>query len=144
MLTMQRSVVLGYCAWSIALIGMLGSLYFSEVLDLPPCHLCWYQRIALYPLVVTIAVGIVRKEMQYVWYSLPLALIGWLIAVYHNLIYYRIVPEVDSVCGELVSCLSQFTIFGFVSIPLLSLVGFTIIILCLYFVIKSLPYEQRS
>lgn len=137
-------MIYAYSAWTVAFAGMFGSLYFSEILALIPCNLCWYQRIFLYPLVIIIAVGLVRKETHYVWYSLLLAVIGWLIAVYHNLIYYRIVPEVDSVCGELVSCLSQFTIFGFVSIPLLSLLGFTIIILCLYFIIKSLPYEQRS
>ncbi len=43
--------LLPYAAWIVALVAMAGSLFFSEVMELPPCVLCWYQRIAMYPLV---------------------------------------------------------------------------------------------
>src|SRR4051794_4564038 len=76
-----------------ALISVLTSLYFSEILKLIPCVLCWYQRIAMYPLVILLAVSIIRKDKDVVWYILPLSLIGWIIAVYHNLLYYKILPE---------------------------------------------------
>lgn len=51
-----------YVAWLQVLVGMLMSLYFSEIMKLPPCVFCWYQRIALYPMIVIIPVGILKKD----------------------------------------------------------------------------------
>ena len=31
-------------------VAMAGSLYFSESANFVPCKLCWFQRIAMYPL----------------------------------------------------------------------------------------------
>ena len=39
-------------AFLIALVSMLGSLYFSEIARLEPCELCWFQRIFMYPQVI--------------------------------------------------------------------------------------------
>ena len=36
-------------AAAVAVVATLGSLYFSEVADFPPCRLCWFQRIGMYP-----------------------------------------------------------------------------------------------
>ncbi|MCY1049725.1 disulfide bond formation protein B, partial [Mammaliicoccus sciuri] len=40
-----------FISWVIALVAMLGSLYFSEIRQFVPCTMCWYQRICMYPLV---------------------------------------------------------------------------------------------
>lgn len=61
-----------YIAWLTAVVSMLGSLYFSEVRGFPPCILCWYQRIAMYPLVAIIAAGIILKDKKLPYYILPL------------------------------------------------------------------------
>lgn len=53
---------LPYLAWVIALVATVGSLFFSEVMNLPPCVLCWYQRIAMYPLVFVIGTGITLRD----------------------------------------------------------------------------------
>ena len=45
-----------------ALVGTLGSLYLSEVANFPPCRLCWFQRVAMYPLVVVLGVAGVRRD----------------------------------------------------------------------------------
>ncbi|WP_082321816.1 disulfide bond formation protein B [Variovorax paradoxus] len=37
-------------AFLVAFASTLGSLFFSEVMKLEPCVLCWYQRIAMFPL----------------------------------------------------------------------------------------------
>ena len=37
-----------YIAWIIALLAVIGSLYFSEIKGFAPCALCWFQRIAIY------------------------------------------------------------------------------------------------
>ncbi len=116
-------------AWIQALVAMLGSLYFSEVLKFPPCVLCWYQRICIYPLVLLLAVAIGRKDRNIIFYALPLAIIGWIISVYHNLLYYGIIPESLAPCKLGISCTTKYIeFFGFVTIPFLALVALTVII----------------
>ena len=122
-----------FIAWGQALIAMIGSLFFSLVMQLPPCDLCWYQRIAMYPLVIILGIGIMRKDKTSLLYAIPLAVIGWVIAAYHNLLYYNILPEAMAPCKAGISCTTRYIEwFGFVTIPLLSLVAFSIIIGCLY------------
>lgn len=119
---------LPYIAWAQALVAMLGSLYFSEIAKYPPCVLCWYQRICLYPLVVIIAVGIVRKDKNMPYYVLPLSITGLLIAMYHNLLYYNILPEAAAPCIAGVSCTTKFIEwFGFITIPSLAFFAFAFI-----------------
>lgn len=120
-----------------AIIATFGSLYFSEVMLLPPCILCWYQRIAMYPLVAIFAVGIIRQDKNVAWYGLPSALIGLGIALYHNLLYYGIIPESIQPCKLGVSCTTKFfEWFGFITIPFLSLVAFMVITVGLIYFIK--------
>ena len=122
-----------YIAWTTSVVAALGSLYFSEVRNFAPCVLCWYQRICMYPLVLISGAGILRKDKNVVSYALPLASIGWLTSIYHNLLYYKIIPESAAPCVSGVSCTTKFIeYFGFVSIPLLSLSSFSIILLCLW------------
>lgn len=130
----RRNEFLLYAAWIIALIATTGSLFFSEVMNLPPCLLCWYQRIAMYPLVIVIAVGIIIRDARLKFYALPLALSGLAISFYHNLLYYGILPESAAPCTQGVSCTSrQIEWFGFITIPLMALVAFSLIALCLGF-----------
>ena len=114
-----------YVAWVVATTAMLMSTFFSEVMHLPPCTLCWYQRICLFPLVVIFAVGIVRRDEGVIAYALPLVLIGLGIATYHNLLYYGVIPETLSPCSQGVSCTEvQLRWLGFITIPMLALAGF--------------------
>lgn len=123
-----------FLAWTMALVASVGSLFFSEIMQLPPCVLCWYQRIAMYPLVIIIGVGIISKDGRLKSYALPLSVIGLAIAVYHNLLYYGIIPESITPCQQGISCTSrQIEWFGFITIPLLSLTAFSLITLCLIF-----------
>jgi disulfide bond formation protein DsbB len=142
---MKKTDVLSYIAWAQAFVGLAGSLYFSEIVKLPPCTLCWYQRVALYPLVFILTVGIVRKDLNYVWYALPLAVVGLVVAIFHNLLYYGFIREFDFTCQDGVSCTTrQLELFGFVTIPLLSLVAFSLLTVLFYSIIKYRSHEQRS
>ncbi|MPY68273.1 disulfide bond formation protein B [Deinococcus sp. SDU3-2] len=123
-----------YVAWLQALIATTGSLYFSEVMHLPPCTLCWYQRIMMYPLVFVLAVSLLTQDRRVRAYALPLSVTGLLIAIYHNLLYYGVIPEGLTQCAAGVSCTArQIEWLGFVTIPLLSLTAFSIITLSLLF-----------
>jgi disulfide bond formation protein DsbB len=121
-----------YAAWLIALGGTLGSLFFGEVMGLPPCTLCWYQRIAMYPLAVLLPIGILLRDARVAHYCLPLVVAGLAIAVYHNLLYYHVIPESLSPCSEGASCTTrQIEWLGFVTIPALALAAFLGIGACL-------------
>jgi disulfide bond formation protein DsbB len=119
-------------AWLQAIIATGGSLYFSEVLKLVPCVLCWYQRIAMYPLVVILTIGLLVRETRIRLYVLPFSLIGLVISAYHNLLYYGVLPESIQPCTAGVSCTTrQIEWLGFITIPLLALVAFSVISVCL-------------
>ena len=121
--------ILPYAVWIVALVATGGSLFFSEVMELPPCVLCWYQRIAMYPLVAIVAVGIGIGDTRWKWYALPLTAVGFVISVYHNLLYYGLIPESITPCTEGISCTSrQIEWLGFITIPLMALAAFTIIL----------------
>ncbi len=133
-----------YIAWTSALVAMLGSLYFSNVLHLPPCLLCWYQRIAMYPMVVILGIAIVRKDWGVWRYTLPLSVIGLFIAIYHNLLYYKILPESAAPCTLGVSCTTEQLLWlHFLTIPLMALIGFIIITVSLL-ALRKYDYEQRA
>ena len=118
----------------IAVVAATGSLFFSEVMKLPPCILCWYQRIFMYPLVFIFAVGLFRKTKDTFIHSAVLSCTGLAIAIYHNLLYYKLIPENITPCTTGVSCTSkQIEWFGFITIPLMSLTTFVIVGLCLVF-----------
>ena len=117
-----------YLAFALSLVAMLASLFFSEVMKWAPCVLCWYQRVVMYPLVIITAVGIIRKDLKVYLYILPLTIIGLLISIYHNLLYYKILPENALPCLNGVSCTTKYIEwFGFVTIPLLSFCAFVLL-----------------
>lgn len=127
---MTKAVIYSrYGAFAMALIATLGSLFLSEILKLPPCVLCWYQRLFMYPLAFIIGVGILRGDKKLYQYVLPLASVGWLIALYHSLLQWKILPENVAPCVQGISCTSiQVNLLGFITIPFMSLAAFSVII----------------
>lgn len=117
-----------YLSFAVALTATAGSLFFSEIMVLPPCVLCWYQRIFIYPLVPILTVGILTRDPKVHWYVWPLIIPGLLISVFHNLLYWKLLPEAAAPCQAGISCTTKFfEWFGFVTIPLLSLSAFVVI-----------------
>ena len=118
-----------FACWLVAGVATAGSLFFSHVMGFAPCVLCWYQRICLFPLVVILAAGLFPFDRSVVRYALPLATAGWLTAVYHNLVHVGILPESVAPCSQGVSCTEEYIdLFGFLSIPMLSLLAFSAIV----------------
>lgn len=111
-----------------ATVAMLGSLYFSEIAGFIPCEYCWYQRIAMYPLVVILTVGLIGKDQRVHRYVYPLASIGALIAAYHYSIQ-RFPDLASGACSTLVPCTTAYVWkFDLVSIPFMAFVSFAVII----------------
>jgi disulfide bond formation protein DsbB len=114
-----------FAAWLIAAIATAGALFMSEVMGLTPCVLCWYQRIFMFPLVLVLAAGLFPLDARVVRYALPLAVLGLFVAAFHVLLTAGYLPEHLSPCTQGVPCgTAQVRWFGFVTIPLLSLVAF--------------------
>jgi disulfide bond formation protein DsbB len=116
--------------WGLLASGLatLGSLYLSDVAHLAPCVLCWYQRIAMYPLVPILGVAFLRADLAVWRYSLPLAIVGLAISSYHVTLEWN--PDVDvGLCGVGPPCSARyFAVFGFVSIPTMAGAAFLMII----------------
>jgi len=114
--------------WLIASVATLGSLFLDKALGIEPCSLCWYQRIFMYPLVLILLAGLLPLDRRVIRYALPLACFGWMTAFYHLLMYVGIVPESLQPCGSGPSCVQDdLGLFGFVNIPMLSLLSFSVV-----------------
>ncbi|HDR7659097.1 MULTISPECIES: disulfide bond formation protein B [Bacillus] len=131
-------------AWMTATSATIISLVFSEWMKLPPCDLCWYQRMAMYPLVLILGIGMFRKDPYVSTYAFPFACIGLIIAVYQ--ITIQAFPTIEiKLCSVGVSCTEDYLyLFGFISIPMLSFVGFLAIIILLYIKSDRVTKEQTT
>jgi disulfide bond formation protein DsbB len=116
-----------FIAWFVALAATLGALFIGEVMGKTPCLLCWFQRSFMFPLAIILGVACYRGDAGIWCYGLPVAGIGLLIALYHNLLFWGVIPEEIQPCGrEGPSCSSaDLNLVGFIPIPLLSLGAFT-------------------
>jgi disulfide bond formation protein DsbB len=122
-----------FICWIIAFVSTLGSLFFSEIMELQPCSLCWYQRIFMFPLVIIFLVGLFSFDKSIIKYALPIAIAGWGFAFYHYLLYSGFIPENLQPCSQGVSCSETYLdLFGFLTIPMLSLISFSVIVVTLF------------
>ena len=133
-----------WLSFVVATTATLGSLYLSEVVHLIPCTFCWYQRIAMYPLVVLLGIAAWRKDDGIRIYAATLASIGAVIAAYHRLI--QVFPDLSgSSCSTGVPCTAAYlTEFGFVTIPYMALSGFLLILALLWIDRANSPVPSSS
>ncbi len=118
--------MLVFACWLVASASTLGALFFSEIMQLPPCVLCWYQRIFMFPLALLLPVGLFPFDAKVVRYALSLALPGWLVSIFHVLLVAGVIPEDIRPCTQGVPCSDvQIQWLGFVNIPLLSFLAFS-------------------
>jgi disulfide bond formation protein DsbB len=114
-------------ATAIALVTTLGSLYYSEVAGYPPCTLCWYQRIAIYPQVVVLGVAWWRRDTQVWRTAVPLAVIGAVLSIWHIVIERY--PALAGPCDPANPCTIKWVEeFGFLTVPTMALIAGSAII----------------
>lgn len=121
-----------WLGWLVALVTTLGSLYFSEVAHFTPCKLCWYQRIAMYPLAIVLLVAALRRDRSIAWYVVPVAAIGTLFSIYQTQLQ-AFPHQHSSFCTTTEPCTVRYVWeFGFVSLPFMALAAFAFIVtMCL-------------
>ena len=117
--------------WAVAAVAtgtMAGSLYFSEIANYPPCELCWYQRIGIYPIAIMSWVAVVRCDNRLSPYWIALSIAGLAVSIYHYLLEWF--PEIkSSVCSVDVPCTTVwFREFGFVTLAFMAGCAFLFVI----------------
>lgn len=133
-----------YLAWVTAVIATLGSLYFSEIKGYVPCELCWYQRILMYPFAIILGIAAFHNDKKIKRYVLPVTLLGGTISLYHYLT--QKIPGFAMIrpCQHGVPCTVQYiNWFGFVTIPFLALIAFTIISAIMIYLYKKEKASDR-
>lgn len=133
---MKKSAV--YFAWLLAIFGVFLSLVLSNIYHWEICHLCWYQRACLYPLVIILGIACFRKDDTIGIYTLPITVIGFILSLYQYM--EQMIPgfaPID-VCGSGPSCSNiHMLLFGFITLPFISMVGFAVISFLLFLGLKN-------
>jgi disulfide bond formation protein DsbB len=117
-------------AWIAAVLATFGSLFLQYEEGLQPCDFCWFQRICMYPLSLLLGIAAFRGNVQVAKrYFLGLSMVGAVIAIYHYQLEH--VTGEKSVCslvpGAVPCNVSVINIFGFISVPFLSMAAFLLI-----------------
>ncbi|WP_404968845.1 disulfide bond formation protein B [Staphylococcus xylosus] len=122
-----------YLLFFLTFISIAASFYVSEVLNITPCILCWVQRI----LMILIFLIIILQRIITLKYIYIFSIIGCLVALYHIIIQtLQINTATCNIKGN--SCNKvEFEIFGFITMPMLSLLVFLIITCLIYFLDSS-------
>ncbi len=119
----KHFLVIGFL---ISLLSSLFSLVYSEIIGFPPCQLCWFQRVFLFPQVFLFGIALWDKDKKIIRYTTILLCVGFLVAVYQNFIYYFGNGNLGACDNTGVSCFQHLvSVFGgYVSIPMLALTAF--------------------
>ena len=118
-------------AFVVSLLAVLGPLFYSNIIGFEPCLLCWWQRIFMFPHVVILGVGLIRRDRMAAWHTLALSIIGGLISLYHYLLQFGHTGGLEAECsivGQSTTC-SDFWVneFGYITIPLMALTSFVLV-----------------
>jgi disulfide bond formation protein DsbB len=114
-------------AWIVAVLATFGSLFLQFAEHDDPCEFCWFQRICMYPLSLLLGIAAFRGDLQVAKrYFIGLSVVGAGLAIYHYQLEH--VPNEPTVCSIAVPCnVAVFNIFGFISVPFLSMAAFLLI-----------------
>ena len=116
-----------FTAWVFAGLALLGSISLSELWGFEPCRLCWYQRYLLFATVVFL--GLLEYKKLYRLYKIiiPITIAGWCLAFYQSLLQWGVIKESLTCAVDAPCALAQINWFGFITIPFMSLMVFTIL-----------------
>lgn len=124
----------------------LGSLFYSVVVGLQPCLLCWWQRIALFPQVVVLGLAVLKKDLNARLYALWLSIFGGAIALYHyytQITYNPLIPCPVEPGG--ISCVEkQVFELGYITIPVMSLAVFLLIVLVMWISLRATARQDQA
>jgi disulfide bond formation protein DsbB len=116
----------------LAISAVFSSLWYSIVIGYPPCYLCWWQRIFIYPLVPIMLASMHYRLHDVKWFVLPLAIPGFAISLYQYLAQWGIFSG-TAACdlgAKSAGCTSRLVFeYGFITIPFMALFLFTLLLI---------------
>ena len=141
-----RDLLWGYELWlafAVAAVATGGSLFFSEVDHFVPCELCWYQRIAMYPLSITLLLAALANDHRVARYLLPFPIVGAGVATYHLLVENHVIEQTQACqISAPGGCATKWIEeFGYVTIPTLSISAFVLLFAFLVLATLEKPTE---
>lgn len=122
-----REHALGF-SFCIAFASTASSLFYSEIAGFAPCVLCWWQRIFLYPQVFILGIAWYKKEAGALMYTLPLSVIGGVIAFYHSYLQFGGLSPVPCPASGPSCTQVYFLEYGYITIPTMALTSFLALI----------------
>ncbi len=101
------------------IMAVCGSLLYEHLFGYNPCILCWYQRLAIFPLAFIGIIGNFKNNLSLRRIVRSLAVYGLIVAGIHIFIDFS--PSVGDICGQGPSCLIRYVyVFNYITIPVMS------------------------
>jgi disulfide bond formation protein DsbB len=129
--------VSSWSMWAALLVSFGASamtLIHTELYNLPPCPLCWWQRVFLYPQVILLTIALWKRERTVTYYSIALSIFGLAVALYHHIL--QIAPPGSLPCpaeGEISCSQILFLEFGYITYPMMGATVFAFLIVLMLF-----------
>ncbi|MFT7557478.1 MAG: disulfide bond formation protein DsbB [Planctomycetota bacterium] len=123
---------------SIVALGAVASpLVYSEIFQLTPCKLCWFNRIIMFPSAYLLLLATWWKDIDIIRYLRPLMITGGALSIFHYTLQRGIntiatdcavVGQTGGGCGDV-----YILELGYITIPLMALTAYGLIfVLTLY------------
>ncbi len=128
-----------------SLSATLGSLAYSNIVGFPPCELCWFQRILMYPQALLSLMALIKKDKNIVSYLLPISVLGALVSFYHSLVHWGIGTSLLACTANGGECGKVYVLaYNYITIPFMSFTVFVYLIAISLIYLKSKNVEQRA
>jgi disulfide bond formation protein DsbB len=116
-------------AFTFSVVATVSSLFYSQIAGLPPCSLCWIQRILLFPQVLFLGLSWWFEAHKIVKYSAGLSVVGMAVSAYHSYLQYGGSNHIFcNALGGTVSCAQRYFLeFGYITMPIMSFTIFALL-----------------
>lgn len=119
-------------------LALVGSIAYSNIMDFPPCELCWIQRIFMFPLPILAFIAILKKDKKIVSYLLPLVVLGTIVSFYHSLSNWGFGGSVLPCTAAGGECSKLYVLeYGYITIPFMAFTSFVLILTTIVIHLKS-------
>lgn len=134
----MKNMIALYIAWIIASVIAIGSLYMSEIKHYIPCNLCWYERIALFPLVILLGIALYQHRFDLFAFLAPFPILGLIISGYQIAIQEIPYFHPPATCSIEVSCSTKHFLGATpITLPMAAFLGSLCILCALLYVRKN-------
>ena len=129
---------------------LISGQWFDTVDALDPCHLCWWARIMMFPLLPLSIIYAITKNKGILWYAYIITIPGICLEIFHYILQKPYLIGKTTIinpfgCTAANPCAALHVDYmGFITIPLLCLVAFLIIHIFAAFLLFSKKIEKAT